>query len=75
MRAVNDALTLADRAWTCVCGVCHDRDLKAAWNIRSEGLKPIPVAEGHSETRNARGPDIRLPLVEAIGVEARIPRL
>lgn len=64
---VNQALTLADRSWTCVCGACHDRDLNAAINIRSEGLRIL--AAGHAESLNARGPDVRLPL-EAIGDEA-----
>jgi putative transposase len=66
--AVNDALTLADRTWTCVCGVCHDRDLNAALNVRSEGLKILTA--GHAERITARGPDVRLPQVEAVGVEA-----
>jgi putative transposase len=73
--AVNTDLMLADRQWMCVCGVCHDRDFNAALNIRSEGLKLIPLAAGYAESINARGPDVRLPLVEAIGVEARIPCL
>ena len=66
--AVNEALTLADRSWTCVCGVCHDRDLNAALNIRSEGLKILTA--GHAGRITARGPDVRLPQVEAVGVEA-----
>ncbi len=49
--AVNDALTLSDRSWTCICGAHHDRDLNAALNIRSGGLK-ILVAAGHAETLN-----------------------
>jgi putative transposase len=35
----NDALTLADREWTCPqCGQIHDRDVLAANNIRRFGL-------------------------------------
>ena len=48
--AVNAALRLADRSWRCgCCGWLHDRDLHAALNIRSEGLKLIPLAAGHAE--------------------------
>lgn len=56
--AVNEALTLSDRAWTCGCGTAHDRDLNAARNIRTEGLKLL-VAAGHAETLNACGAHIR----------------
>lgn len=45
--AVNYALTLADRSWNCDCGARHDRDLNAAVNLRSEGLKVL--AAGHAE--------------------------
>ena len=65
--AVNAALTLADRTWTCVCGVCHDRDLNAARNIRTEGLKIL--AAGHAESLNAHGAVVRPPQLEAVGVE------
>jgi putative transposase len=67
--AVNAGLTLSDRSWTCICGAHRDRDLNAALNIRTEGLK-ILVAAGYAETLNARGPGIRLPQAEAIGDEA-----
>jgi putative transposase len=66
----NDNLTLADRQWTCVCGTVLDRDLNAAINIRDEGLRIL--AEGHSDSLNARGAGVRPPR-EAVGVEARIP--
>jgi len=62
--AINGALTLLDRDWTCPgCGSVLDRDLNASLNIRAEGLKLITVAVGHPETLNARGADVR-PSVE-----------
>jgi hypothetical protein len=66
--AVNAALTLADRNWTCICGAHLDRDFNAALNVRTEGVKIL--AAGHAESLNARGPGLRLPRMEAIGVEA-----
>ena len=68
--AVNAGLTLADRTWTCVCTILQDR----AQNLLSEGLKRIPLAAGHAESLDARGPGIRPP-VKAIGDESGIPRL
>jgi putative transposase len=66
---INDGLTLADREWDCLgCGAHLDRDLNAALNIRSEGLKIL--AAGHADRLNARGPGVRLPQLEAVGVEA-----
>jgi putative transposase len=53
---VNGELTLADRVWTCDCGMTHDRDLNAARNIRDQGLKLL-LAGGSTDSLNAsRGP-------------------
>lgn len=76
--AVNAALRLADRSWTCVCGAHLDRDLNAALNIRSEGLKLLAVGHGSHELPapkkrtdrlNARGAGVSPPQLEAVGVE------
>ena len=45
------------RGWVCECGAVHDRDANAEINIRREGKRM--VAEGHSDTRNASGQDVR----------------
>lgn len=76
--AVNTALTLEDRSWTCVCGVFHDRDFNASLNIRTEGLKLLAVghgrpaasrSKGRTDRLNAQGAGIRPPQLEAVGVE------
>jgi putative transposase len=51
------------RSWTFVCGLDHDRDLNAALNLHSDGLKLISLAAGQAERRNARRPEVRLPQV------------
>jgi len=41
---INNELTLADRVWTCSCGITHDRDINAAINIRNEGCHMLGIA-------------------------------
>lgn len=37
----NEALTLADREWTCDCGLTHDRDILAACNIKKFAFQKL----------------------------------
>ena len=70
----NDDLGLSDRRWTCpACETQHSRDFNSARNLKTEGLRIL--AEGHLESLNANGLDVRPDIVRAVGVEVRIPRL
>lgn len=46
---INEALMLADREWTCVCGSNHDRDLNAAKNIKYYGLEKFSPVGSRNE--------------------------
>lgn len=56
---INSDLTLADRIWTCDCGMVIDRDLNAALNIERQALVMISRRSGFTETLNGRGEIVR----------------
>ena len=51
---VNEGLKLSDRQWVCPhCGEIIDRDINAAKNILSEGIRKISV--GHTDYTDGDG--------------------
>jgi transposase len=60
--AKKENLTLADRIFSCDCGLVIDRDLNAAINLNNYGCKVGIVATRISETLNARKSHLRLEL-------------
>ena len=60
---VRDVLDLACRAWTCECGVKHDRDRNAAENLRAMALAAVTAGVA------VRGADVRPDVSPAAGDE------
>ncbi len=52
--AVNNGLTLSDRAWTCLCGAAHDRDRNAAVNLLDRDAHPRLMSHVASQFRGRR---------------------
>lgn len=60
--AVNGALTLSDREWSCECGKKHKRDENAAQNILRESIAVV----GQTKALNAQGATVRPTSVGAL---------
>ena len=69
---VNEGLKLSDRQWVCPhCGEIIDRDINAAKNILSEGIRKISV--GHTDYTD--GDRVRLSDKHQSAKSERSPRL
>jgi putative transposase len=50
---INPELQLRDRAWTCSCGITHDRDVNAAINIERVGMSALGLGDVRPATMPA----------------------
>lgn len=67
---INKELVLEERTWTCsMCGSDIDRDVNAAQNIRTEGIRKLTAA---GVVVDNRGEDVRLPSVRAQATVKRV---
>ncbi len=64
---INQKLTLANREWTCDCGVKHDRDLLASNNIKNFGIEKYRRDYGNS---NACGENMVVDRLVETGIHA-----
>lgn len=60
---VNDALTLADRVWTCECGTVHDRDRSAAKKILRFGCEALGLVDVRPSLTGLSMPEAGIPVL------------
>jgi putative transposase len=67
-----DALRLDERQWRCPeCGTCHDRDLNAARNLLTEGLRQLAGRDDRDLRVDARDACTEETLAQVLADEAR----